>query len=302
MTKDIAQEGSLRPHSEVSRGFRCYRSIRMAPKRRVQAYVLCLSREGDVSRPPKGWVLIPIFLLVVPVTMGPTASATTVLVYLSRDSAVVATDSKANRIGGGTLEVCKIFPVQSKMVFATTGISHFDDPPFDPYEIARTVASRVADPVGSASRYAIEAIGPLQNIWNRIRTAYLELGRANGIMTGVPGFSFIFVGMGDADRIIAAGGNFRERPLSIWLYSTPFVLEPTAESDGYVWAAGVVSALPGYKYIKQLIKEQGAPATLEQLIEKQAKATPNLVGLPVAILTIKRDGNIEWNSRGACSP
>jgi len=246
-------------------------------------------------------LLIRVLFFVLPLALGGPASATTILVYISRDSTAIAADSQANRIEGGTRKICKISQTSPTMMFAAVGIGHFDNPPFDPYELARTVANRTSDPASAASQYATDAISPLQNIWNRIRSRYLEIGRSNGLSTEDLGICFVFAGISSATRLVAAGGCFKDQPPSATLSFTPFTIEPTTESDVYFWRSGVTSALPDDASVARLIGERGVPAALEQLITKQAEASPNLVALPATVVTVRRDGKIEWHSRGACS-
>src|ERR1039458_8262028 len=93
------------------------------------------------------------------------AAASTVLVFLSPQEAVIATDSLSNRVeGGGPRLVCKIAQVSDHMLFASTGIGVAEYPPFDPYALAKISSTNSRTPREAALKYASAALGPLQRV------------------------------------------------------------------------------------------------------------------------------------------
>jgi hypothetical protein len=50
-----------------------------------------------------------------------------------------------------------------------------------------------------------------------------------------------------------------------------------------------------------IISDQGIVSALTELISAQAEATPDIVGLPVAVIQVDSDGSIRWLQKGACN-
>jgi hypothetical protein len=109
------------------------------------------------------------------------ATASTVLVFVSPQEAVIAADSLANRFEGGQHSVCKIAQVSDHMLFVATGTGTVEAPlHFNPYELARIISANSHSPHEAALKYVRAALKPLQQIWRANRARYSEIGEGNG--------------------------------------------------------------------------------------------------------------------------
>ena len=232
-------------------------------------------------------------------------TATTVLVYVSWQEAVIAADSLSNRTEGGTRSVCKIVQVSDHMLFVLAGAgltqdSHFN-PYFNPYDLARVSVGSNRSPREAATKYANDAVAPLQEIWRANRTRWSDIMGANRPKPTRPQ-DFMFVGLNQAGAISASGTDFIEDG------STPpnvrvndfHELVGKQPGDFSLYETGIYDAFPSDDQIIKWINSHGAPAAFKRLIEMQIKATPDLVGGEISIVRLSRDGSIQWVNRGPC--
>jgi hypothetical protein len=228
--------------------------------------------------------------------VSPFARASTVLILLIPDRAVVATDSQVNRIEMDSRRLeCKVILVAPHIVFSVVGTGRFQKPDFDPYSLGRAAADAGLSPTKAACYYAAKAIQPLQQIWESSRERYLQfMPRGGPVPTSVGPQTYVFVGIEKPDGIVVAGGDFLEEGAgSTTLRHQAFRYTAKTPADIFFFRSGVTSALPTDQDIATLMTKLGAPATLEHLIAVQAAVTPTFVALPSTVLILKRDGVIE---------
>jgi len=233
------------------------------------------------------------------------AAASTVLVFLSPQEAVIATDSLSNRVeGGGPRLVCKIAQVSDHMLFASTGIGVAEYPPFDPYALAKISSTNSRTPREAALKYASAALGPLQRVWGVARARYLKIQKESGPEAkGVPHpQSFVFVGLDQNGNIAAVGSDFVEDSSTPPKLRAEDLQEFTTKNSYSFVSLGVRGSVPSAEVIDAWIYKDkiGAPAALKRGIEEQIGATPKLVGPPISIVRLSRDGSLQWVSRGVC--
>jgi hypothetical protein len=232
-----------------------------------------------------------------------TADASTVLVYLSPNVAVIVSDSLVNRIEGAPSRPgCKIVQVRSDMFFAATGTGVFQAPPFDPYELAREVAATNPTPAQAAKEYGRRALAPLQSIWNSSRQKYLEFMHHKFLNQPQGPQDFVFVGMDAGKNLSAAGGSFVEDDPSSRILVLDRWVEFHAQNDSDVFLGryGIYEDMPNDVEFEQLVRKIGIVGALTHFVEIQSKAAPRLVGLPAVIVVLKRDGSSKWLSPGPC--
>jgi hypothetical protein len=227
----------------------------------------------------------------------------TVLVYLSPTEAIIASDSLANRIEGGpSRNVCKIVQVRGNMFFAATMTGVVDEPHFDPYGLARDIAALRPTPAEAAKEYARLALLPLQTIWNASRERYLQVSRQNDLRGPYGPQDYLFVGIDAAGYLSAAGASFVEaNPASNKLKLDSLVEHHSKnENDVFLGRYGVFQDIPGDAEFQHLSQKIGNAEALKHFVQVQIKATPLVVGAPVVVLVIRRDGSFEWLTRGLC--
>jgi hypothetical protein len=227
-----------------------------------------------------------------------------VLLLIGKAGVVIATDSLVNRIGGGSSRTeCKIAWVREKVVFAATGIGRFEQPSFDPYNLAVEVGARQSLPL-AAKDYHAKSASILQLIWNNIRTTYLQFENRNDdpLLQPVSPHSYVFAGIDEDGLSTAAGGTFTEKPGRRGLLDfDKFEVKPRTDEDVHILRSGSHDAMPNDAEVSKLIGQVGGPEVLKQLIEMQIRNTPRLVGPPVSVLVIPVLGKATWHSVGLCS-
>ncbi len=224
------------------------------------------------------------------------AQGSTLLIFLLRDEVYIAADSLSIRFEGGpSRTVCKIRQVGTKMFFAAVGTGVLEDPPFDPFLLAQEVAASHMAPAEAAKEYARRALAPLQTVWNISRKRYLELGMTRGPQ------DYLFVGVNPKGALVAAGASFAESD------SVPGVLQPveyfeykSGDEEAHFGKYGVRSDIPGGEEFLVLSQQIGRERALKRFVEAQIKATPQLVGPPVVVLVLRKDGSFDWISPGVC--
>jgi hypothetical protein len=228
--------------------------------------------------------------------------ATTVLVYVSPQEAFIAADSLSNRMEGGQRMVCKIVQVSDHMLFAASGTGVSENPHFNPYDLAKLSSADNRSPHEAATKYASDAIAPLQEIWRARRARYLELAeKADGPKPTGPQ-DFNFVGLDKTGLISGSGTTFVEDAATPPNLRANQLRDFTGKNadDIFLYRTGVIENLPSNDDINGWIKSDGAPAALKRAIEMQIKATPDLVGGEISIVRLGRDGSIHWVNRGTC--
>jgi hypothetical protein len=233
------------------------------------------------------------------------ASATAILIVISSQFAVVAADSLANRIEGGQHLVCKVIQISDRMLFVSTGMGVTDTPVyFNPYEIARISAASGVNPHEAALKYEHDAVEVLQQIWRTSRDQYLAFYQG-GAPDGPQAFEFI--GLDPEGNLTAAGGHFVEDaapPHVLSAVDDPPVTGKT-RNGAFLVRLGVKANAPSDGVIEgwldQLPAEVAVTRALETQIDAQNAETQKLIGRPVSVVTLSRDGTIKWVSRGACN-
>jgi len=228
-------------------------------------------------------------------------TATTVLVYISEREAVIATDSLANRTEGGWRSVCKIGQVSETLLFAEAGIGRTEVPYFDPYEIAQSVGKGIS-PHQAAERYVAAALPGIRSLWRLNLDRYVQIVRTAGQPRLSGPQSFVFVGL-DENRLISfSRADFTSDPTNALEVIVSNRKDRTAgHANTYLfYAFGVITSLSTNDDINRSIATLGPIATLRHAIEKQESATPRLVGGPISIVRLQRDGSVEWEERGKC--
>jgi hypothetical protein len=228
-------------------------------------------------------------------------SATSVVVYVSRQEAVIAADSLSNRGEGGTYMVCKIVQVSDHMLFVAAGAGASENPHFNPHELAKLSVGSDQSPREAATKYANDAVATLQEMWRANRARWQNLLGANHPRPTGPQ-DFMFVGLNQIGRISASGTNF------IGDTSTPpnvranDLREMVGKNSGgfLLYETGIYDAFPSDDQIIGWINADGPSATLKRAIEMQVKATPELVGGDISVVRLSRDGSIQWINRGEC--
>jgi hypothetical protein len=222
------------------------------------------------------------------------ATASTALIFVSPQEAVIAADSLANRFDGSQHSVCKITQVSDHMLFVATGTGAVEGPlHFNPYEVARIIGANSHSPREAAMKYARAALEPLQQIWRVNRARYFEIGEGNGPKPKGPQV-FRFIGLDQDGNISAAGTDFVEDAATPPNLRTNELQELAGKNadDIFFYPMGVFSNVPSPDKINAWIHTQkiGAPGALKRAIEAQIKATPKLVGPPISIVRLSRDG------------
>jgi len=190
------------------------------------------------------------------------------------------------------------------MLFVATGIGTVDAPLyFNPYELARISSVNSHSPREAALQYARAALEPLNQIWRMNRARYYEIGEGNGPMPQGPQ-AFTFIGLDQDGNISAAGSDFVEdaaTPPNLLANQLKEFAGKNAD-DIFFYPMGVYESVPSPSVINEWIYTDkiGAPDALKRAIEAQIKATPNLVGPPISIVRLSREGAIQWVSRGVC--
>jgi len=228
-------------------------------------------------------------------------AATTVLVFVSPQEAVIATDSLSNRMEGGQRFVCKVAQVSEHMLFVATGTGSTENPHFNPYELARINSMNGRSPREAAIKYSSEALPTLQTIWRLNRSRYFDIGAINSTRPTGPQ-DFLFIGLNQNGLISASGSSFVEDPESPPRLRVNEIHEFAGEhaEDIFLYKSGVVESLPSDKEINRWIWTIGATAGLKRAIEIQIKATPKLVGGKISVVRLRRDGSISWVEQGIC--
>jgi hypothetical protein len=228
--------------------------------------------------------------------------ATTILIYVSPQEAVIAADSLSNRMEGGQRMVCKIVQVSDHMLFAAAGTGATENPHFNPYDLAKLSSADKRSPHEAATKYADDAIAPLQEIWRANRARYFELAEEAGGPKPPGPQDFNFVGLDKSGLISGYGTNFVEDAATPPNLRANQLRDFTGKNanDIFLYRTGVVGNLPSDSEINGWVNADGAPAALKRAIETQIKATPNLVGGEISIVRLGRDGSINWINRGEC--
>lgn len=222
-------------------------------------------------------------------------TASTVVVLLFPDSAVIAADAKSVRIEGGTRVVCKIVDAGNRTLFAATGTGVFDEPPFNPYELARTVAVQSSVAADAALRYGERAKPVLATIWRKSRERFRALMRD---ATHFGPQDYVFV-VAKSEGITASSGAFVEAADgSLRLDLTH---KKISAADKFLFfSMGFVSSIPPVEDVYELVRIHGMQAALERIILQQATQTPEAVGGPVTVVRLVPGKRAEWLQRGAC--
>jgi hypothetical protein len=227
--------------------------------------------------------------------------ATTVLVFISPQEAVIAADSLSTPLDGGPQQmVCKIAQVSDHMLFAVTGASTMLFT-LNPYDLAKGIGSHSRNPHEAAKKYADDAWYPLQKYWKQSRTQYVELNPPGTPEPDGPQ-SFIFVGLNKVGLISGSEDEFVEFSVMVPILRRavePVDLTPKGH-QGIVYSHGMVENLPSGDQMNRWIDVDGAPAAFQRAIEMQSKATPKFVGGKISIVRLRRDGSINWINRGEC--
>jgi hypothetical protein len=201
--------------------------------------------------------------------------------------------------------VCKIVQVSDHMLFVVVGAGLTEDPHFnpyfDPYELAKLSVGSNGSPSEAATKYANEALAPVQEIWRANRTRWSNIIGANRPKLTGPQ-NFMFVGLNQSGLISASGTDFIEDT------STP----PNVRANDFrglvgknpgeffLYETGIHDAFPSDDQVIKSINSNGAPETLKRAIQMQIKATPDLVGGDISIVRVSRHGSIQWVNRGEC--
>ncbi len=234
--------------------------------------------------------------------MASGAFASVILLLLGPSGVVIAADALVNRTDSSpSRRDCKLVHAQPHVVFGVTGTGRFNNPSFDPYDLAIEVGTN-ASLVDSARQYEQRAAPTLRRIWTDIRAVYLQFnGHKDPIVRAVTPHSYIFAGI-DRDGVpAAAGGEFVEEPGNPGvLVFREFQFRATSASDVFLWRSGSHEAMPSDTAATQMIQKLGGPETLKLMIETQSRATPHLVGPPVAVRVISRGGEAYWYAAGVC--
>ena len=228
------------------------------------------------------------------------AAATTVLIFVSPEEAVIAADNLSNRIEGGQRLVCKVAQVSEHTLFVAEGIGSTENPRFDPYELAKVASTNCRNPREAAMKYASDAMPALQEIWRLNRSRILDIGVGNRKRPIAQDFTF--VGLTQDGLISFSGSSFVEDAASPPRLRLDEIREVTGEhaDEIFLYKAGVIGGLPSDDEISAWIKAVGAPAALKRAIEVQIKAAPELVGGEISVVRLRRDGSITWVDRGVC--
>jgi len=234
-------------------------------------------------------------------------TASTVLVFISPQEAVIAADSLSTRLEGGHSRLaCKIVQVSNHMLFVSTGIGIAENPPFDPYDLARISSTYSRNPNEAALKYESAALGPLMRVWRAGRSRYMKIEKAGGVKAsgGHHPHGFVFVGLDQNGNVSVAGTDFVEDSTTLHNLRAKDLLEFTGKNlnEISIVRLGVQDSVPSEAAIQAWIytDKMGVPAALKRGIELQIKATPNVVGPPISIVRFLRDGSIDWVSRGVC--
>src|SRR5437899_769533 len=170
--------------------------------------------------------------------------ATTFVIFVSPQEAIIAADGLSNRIEGGQRSVCKIFQVSEHMIFIASGTGVTDNPRFSPYEVAKTSSTNSRSPREAAIKYARDALPSLQEIWRLNRARYIELGAAKN---GPPiSQDYVFIGLNQNGLISGAGTNFVEDADNPPTLRVNEMHEFTGENknDIFLYRSGVIDSLP----------------------------------------------------------
>jgi hypothetical protein len=200
--------------------------------------------------------------------------------------------------------VCKIVQVSGNMLFVAVGAGVTEDPNFNPYfnpyDLGRLSVGN-GSPREAATKYADDAVAPLQEIWRANRTRWSNIVGANHPKPTGPQ-NFMFVGLNQSGLISASGTDF------IGDASTPPNVrandfrELVGKNPGefFLYETGIHDAFPSDDQLIKSINANGVPETLKRAIEMQIKATPGLVGGEISIVRVLRDGSVQWINRGEC--
>jgi hypothetical protein len=232
-------------------------------------------------------------------------TASTVLVFVSPQEAVIAVDSLSNRLEGGRPRLaCKIVRVSNHMLFVATGIGIAEYPPFDSYDLARISSTNSRSPHEAALKYESAALEPLTRVWRAGRSRYMKIAKANGLKASSGPQSFIFVGLDQNGNVSVVGTDFVEESATPHNLRAKDLVEFTGKNPNEISIVrlGVVDGVPPEATIQAWIytDKMAVPAALKRGIELQIKATPKVVGPPISIIRFLRDGSIDWVSRGIC--
>jgi hypothetical protein len=205
------------------------------------------------------------------------ATASTVLVFVSSQEAVIAADSLANRFEGGQHSVCKVVQVSDHMLFVATGTGAVEAPlHFNPYELARISSTNSHSPHEAALKYAIAALEPLQQIWRVDRARYFEIGEGNGPKPKGPQ-AFTFIGLDQNGNVSAAGSYFIEDAATPPNLRANELQEFAGKNpdDIFFYPMGISASVPSPSVINAWIytEKMGAPDALKRAIEAQIKST-----------------------------
>ena len=107
--------------------------------------------------------------------------------------------------------VCKIVQVSDNMLFVAVGAGSTEDPHFNPYfnpyDLAKLSVGGNGSPSEAATKYASDAVVPLQEIWRANRTRWSNIIGANRPKLTGPQ-NFMFVGLNQSGLISASGSDF----------------------------------------------------------------------------------------------
>jgi hypothetical protein len=212
--------------------------------------------------------------------------STSILALYTPQAIYIGSDSKISRLDGTeSRNGCKIL-IAEHFVFASAGLSQSDDGTFDLPKLAFQIFSTAASFSSSVSSFE-ERLGLQYG-------GLIKQGALNGIPKEQVGIDVVVGGI-EKNLIKLSQLSFGRLP-------DQFIRRdcPSQECTIGVFELGERAAIDGILKNRHAIwKELGVPDAIKHLILAQERASPKLVGGPIAIVEIGQAG-IRWISKGAC--
>ncbi|HEX3820465.1 MAG TPA: hypothetical protein VHW45_09040 [Candidatus Sulfotelmatobacter sp.] len=231
--------------------------------------------------------------LAVPLWVSQQCSPTTVLAItdVRNHRIILAADSLVRHRYAPPENRCKIQVVTSDCAFAMVGMYRYANPAFDLSELGESACRSAGDLKQRADNFLATALPRVAEIVKALEItdpAYLKQR-----YEGKPVIEVLFAGQQEQRPAVFTRGTILEDG----------VLKPEAisvPSDRIDVFAGVNGHIRSYVRSHPGWEEEGAVNAALRLINLEAAAHPDLVGLPISIGTVESNGKFHWIERGKC--
>ncbi len=254
------------------------------------AYVCRLRRNGKAARFPAAGIL---GTLIVALWMCRPCSPTTVLAITDgrNNQIVIAADSLVQHRYGPAESRCKIHVVTNDCTFAMAGMYKQDTPAFDLFALGQSACRSSGDLKQKADYFLSAALPQLVEIMKDLAITDADYLKQHN--EGKPIIEVLFVGAYEGKPAAFARGVVPENGIL-----KPEVIN--VPSDRVHLFAGVNGHIRAYINSHPRWEQGGDINAAQRLIELEAAAHSDMVGLPISIGVVASSGRFRWIHRGRC--